>query len=171
MYRVILTFFLSINLLYCCSQVTELNGQPSAFLIGSQASIYQNSVCRKMSFSIENPNDNFYHLLLIKKIGRRVYTKIINLSITDSDYYYGWVDFSNIGITFNSDTIELFSNYQRKFQCKKVFILKGTTIANVLSYRKNGWLKVTFNSDNTSYIGWVPPKYQCSNLFTMCCGD
>lgn len=152
------------------SQVQNHNFKQHAFLIGSHVSVY-NSPINNKCYSIDNSNDDYYHALLVKKKGNRVYVRIRNLSTPDSNYCDGWIDFSNVGIAFNTDTIVVFSSHQSNSHYKKVTISKGSTIACVRDYRNNGWMEVAFYLDNTYYLGWVPPQYLCSNYFTMCCGN
>lgn len=156
------------------NQSTNDNDTLFAFLnepIKSSTVVYYAPVGNNAFFTIDNPNDDFYQIILIKKRFNRYYVKIRNLSINDFYVRYGWINCSSAGIGFTHNNIEVFEKPTEKSNSYKLTIQSEAVIATVLDYDKKGWMKVSFYWNNSRHIGWIPKKYQCSNAFTMCCGS
>ena len=164
---IILTFYaLCVN-----SQTKETAEKLYAFLAEDSVNIYANALGQKVITSLKNTSQDFYLVSLKRKRLERFYVVINNVSDFDTMYYYGWVNRSVVGIAFNSAIIEVFPRPSFDSTPLQLTISKGTTVATVLDFKNNGWIKCFFFANNDLFEGWIPQKYQCFNLFTMCCGD
>lgn len=172
MKKLILIFLLSF---LCClvvnGQTTNQEKYLTAFLIGPDALLQYHSIGDKPIIFIDNSNNDFFRVALIKKRYKRYFVRITNLSITDSYACYGWLNHLSVGITFKSNEIALYERCNKSSNSRELIVPLGTTIANVLNFRDNGWMKISFDLYDSHFIGWLPPEFQCDNYFTMCCGN
>ena len=156
------------------NQTTNDNDNLFAFLnetIKLSTVVYHAPIGNKVFFTIDNPNDEFYQITLIKKRFKRYYVEIENLSVNDANIWFGWINLTSAGISFTHNDIEIFEKPKEKSDSYKLKIQRESVIATILNYNNKGWMKVSFHWNNSLHIGWIPKKYQCSNAFTMCCGS
>ncbi len=167
--------FLLLSSLLCClvvkGQTTSQEQGLSAFLIDSNALLYSHPIGDKTILSIDNSNNDFFQISLIKKSHKRYFVRIEKMSEKDSYAWYGWLSRSSVGITFKSQEISLYKRCKKSSNTRKLTIPLGTTNAYVLNYKDNGWMKISFYLNGSHLTGWLPPEFQCSNYFTSCCGD
>lgn len=171
MKKIFMSIILTVYAFCVNAQVKEAADKLYAFLAEDSVSIYTNAFGKKIVTSLKNTSQDFYLVSLKKKKLKRFYVVINNVSDLDTLFYYGWINRSVVGITFSSANIELFLRPSLRSTSLQLKMPKGMTVATVLDFRKNGWIKCAFLVNNDSFDGWIPKKFQCFNLFTMCCGD
>lgn len=159
-------FFIS-NFLFCQKKESAIAVISSV----KNFNIYHNSSGNKIKFKIQQVDDDYYELELIKKDKNRFYANI-NCVLCSGKNKVSWVDikYAEIGLrSSNNNSINIYPKPHSKYFKNTIKIHTESVIANVLDFKDN-WLKVSFYWNGKTTIGWLAPENQCENFYTMCTG-
>lgn len=131
------------------------------------AYLYKNPVSQIIVDSLKNDSiyEVYYCVIIIKSTKNRA---LISTFIDDGEFttHQGWVDWKNLGIRLNCDTISI---RRRPYSTSKVRnIIKMPDWRDIYSVKRaqEGWLHIRDKKQGVD--GWVSPKDQCANPYTIC---